>query len=112
MTKITSKIKYTSELCDEMVKYFAEYDGVGVPSFGKFAGLRGMSLKRLAGFCRHKKFALAWRECAEMRRDFLIDRALERRFDPSFVKFLLSKEWEDEVVEDSSEFTLRVEVAE
>ena len=112
MTNAKTKIKYTAELCDAMVKFFAEYDGVGAPSFGKFAAVIGVSLKVLEGFCRHKRFALAWRECAEIRREFLIDRALERRFDPSFVKFLLSKEWEDEVTDDSPEFTLRVEVAE
>ena len=59
---------------------------------------------------RHKKFDRAYRECGEIRRDYLIDRALTRRFDPSFVKFLLS-DCED-VSEGEGELSVRLEVVE
>lgn len=55
-----------------------------------------MTLSELEALCEDKDFNEAYRECGEIRRDYLIDAALTKRFDPSFVKFLLSLEDEKE----------------
>ena len=77
-----------------MYSFFLNYQESGVPSQEKFARSIGTTYSRLEGFRLHKVFDQAWRECNEIRRDYLIDGALTRRFDPSFVKFLLSDEKE------------------
>ena len=86
-------MKYQKELAKKMYLYFATYsDQTGVPSFGKFARSIGSTLEEISSFRRRKKFERAWRECSEIRRDYLIDMALTKRFDSSFAKFLLSLE--------------------
>ena len=88
---------YTKSLPREMYVYFLGYDEAGsAPSFQKFAAHKGLTLEELLSFKVHKKFDEAYRECSEIRRDYLIDRALCKRFDPSFVKFLISDECEAE----------------
>lgn len=67
------------------------------PSFSKFARSIGVTVGELEGFRRHKEFDRAWRECIEIRRDYLTDSALTRRYDPSFVKFLLTEEFAAEI---------------
>ena len=85
------KSKYTKDLARMMYRFFVEYeDAQGAPSFQKFARKIGVTTEDLNSYRNHKKFDMAYRECSEIRRDYLIDRALTRRFDPSFVKFLLS----------------------
>lgn len=75
-----------------MYAYFISYDEPhGAPSFAKFARRMGMCVDELVGFRSHKDFDAAWRECEEIRRDYLTDNALVRRFDPTFVKFLISE---------------------
>ena len=86
------EIKYRSELPRLMYSFFLNYQDTGIPSVDKFAKSIGATQSQLEGFRVHKKFDEAWRECNEIRRDYLIDGALTRRFDPSFVKFLLSEE--------------------
>lgn len=67
-------------------------DGVP-PSFSKFARSVGMTTAELEAMrAKHARFDEAWRECIEIRRDYLTDSALTRRYDPSFVKFLLSED--------------------
>ena len=79
------------------------------PSFSKFARSTGLTLSELESF-RRKDTELdrAWRECIEIRRDYLIDSALTRRYDPSFVKFLLSDEGSNESGDESINVTVKV----
>ena len=103
-------MKYTKDLAKRMYIYFAGYnEPVGVPSFGKFARSIGITLDELSGFRRRARFDRAWRECSEIRRDYLIDMALAKRFDSSFAKHLLSLESESEQGDDSS-LTVSLEI--
>ena len=92
-----------------MYKFFIEFsDTAGVPSFEKFAILKGITLEELSSYRRNKCFDRAYRECCEIRRDYLIDRALNKRFDPSFVKFLLSEDCTEE--NDAEAVSLRLDI--
>ncbi len=94
-----------------MYSFFTSYDGVGAPpSFEKFARTQGTTLDVLLSFRRWKKFDAAYRECSEIRRDYLIDGALARRFDPSFTKHLIELEKESGAAagDDGYSITLRV----
>ena len=87
------EMKYKKELARRMYLYFTTFcESVGAPSFQKFARSIGVTLAELESFRKHTVFERAWRECIEIRRDFLIDSALSKRFDSSFTKFLLSDE--------------------
>ena len=93
--------------------FFISYnDTASAPSFEKFARSIGATLADVENFRKRQEFERAWRECSEIRRDYLIDAALTRRFDPSLVKFLLSAEFgmgeEDTESDNSIDFTLRV----
>ena len=103
------KTKYQDDIPRLMYKFFLEYsDSQGAPSFEKFAQCIGRTVEELESYRSRKRFDRAYRECSEIRRDYLIDRALTKRFDPSFVKFLLS---EDESIEASdSALSVRLEV--
>ena len=84
-------MKYKKDLAKRMYLYFATYsEPSGLPSFGKFARSIGVTLEELSTFRNRRQFDRAWRECDEIRRDYLIDMALTKRFDSSFAKFLLS----------------------
>ena len=86
-------MKYSKDLPRKMYLYFTGYsEAVGAPSFQKFARSIGTTTERLSSFRKRRSFERAWRECTEIRRDYLIDAALSRKFDPSFTKFLLSEE--------------------
>ena len=102
--------KYTNDLPRKLYSFFLNYDDIGAPSFSKFARSIGVTVADLERLRRHKRFDSAVRECEEIRRDYLIDRALDKRFDPTFVKFLLTESNSDTV--DSGEFTLHLEVKE
>lgn len=85
---------YRSSYAESMYTYFVTYDETcGAPSFSKFAQRIGVSPDDVERFRSHKEFERTWRACNEIRRDYLIDHALNRRFDPSFVKYLLSTEY-------------------
>ena len=100
--------KYRKEYPRMMYLYFAGYDeSHGAPSFSKFARRIGVTVCELEGFRRKKEFDAAWRECSEIRRDYLIDSALSKRTDPSFTKFLLAEELP---TDDSSDFKLTLQV--
>ena len=90
------RVKYTSSLADEMTAFFEGYEERGAPSFEKFARLKKIPLASLVEFRKNQKFDMAYRECSEIRRDYLIDRALDKRFDPTFVRHLLTDEAEAE----------------
>ena len=104
------KGRYRRTLPREMYLYFTGFDEqAGAPSFSKFARRIGASLGELEEMRRHKKFDEAYRECSEIRRDYLIDRALTKRFDPSLVKYLLESESESEERSEPFSVTLTVE---
>ena len=91
--RVKRKIKYTDELPRQLYTFFISQNTEGVPSFDKFARSIGTTLEELEDFRKHKEFDRAYRECSEIRRDYLIDSALVRRYDPSLVKFLLAAEF-------------------
>ena len=107
-----TKAKYSPTLPGRMYRYFISYEEGGVPSFTKFAKSIGATTEDVESFRKKGQFDRAYRECQQIRRDYLIDRALERRFDPSFVKFLLTEESEAADSQESGEFTLHLEVTE
>lgn len=102
--------KYSGTMPERMYRYFVGYsEPVGAPSFTKFAALCGVTPSELASFRKNAKFDAMWRECNEIRRDYLIDNALSRRLDASFAKFLLSLEFPEECA-DGSELRVTLEV--
>ena len=105
------ELKYTDGLSGLMYSYFLNYQEAGVPSFDKFAKSIGTTYARLEGFRSRRKFERAWRECNEIRRDYLIDGALTRRFDPSFVKFLLTEEKESLDLPEENRLQIEITVA-
>lgn len=86
-------LKYTDDLPRRIYTFFLNYDGPGVPSFSKFARSIGATLADIEGYRKHGKFESAYQECSEIRRDYLIDNGLVKRFDSSFTKFLLTSEY-------------------
>lgn len=103
------KRKYYPELAGRMYSFFISYSDKGAPSFHKFARSIGMTCRDIERFRSHKVFDEAYRECQEIRRDYLIDHALDRRFDSSFTKFMLTLEGE-QVSDGEDELLLRLEV--
>ena len=104
------KHRYSCDLPRRMYTYFTAYsEGNGAPSFSKFARAIGITLEELCSFRKIRKFDRAYRECCEIRRDYLIDMALNRRFDPSFTKFLLSEQNGDGE-EANNDFKVSIEV--
>ena len=108
MTKETTD-KYTSDMPRRLYSFFLGYsEAVGAPSFSKFARSIGATLGEISEFKEHKEFERAWKECNEIRRDYLIDMALTKQFDPSLVKFLLTAEFGMGEKEEKSEGALDV----
>ena len=102
---------YKKTLPRQMYTYFITYnENIGAPSFSKFARSIGLTLEELSSLRRNRAFDEAWRECSEIRRDYLIDGALSRRFDPSFTKFLYEKEKECEGTLADSDMIFTLEV--
>jgi len=105
------KVKNAKELARKMYLYFVGFDEAwGAPSFTKFAKLSGLTLEQLLAMRRVRSFERAYAECSEIRRDYLIDRALTKRFDPSFVKYLIDAEAPSGG--EDSELSVRLEVCE
>ena len=108
------KAKYTRDLPRRMYTYFVSYNGMGAPSLSKFARECGLTLHDLLAFRdRHRELRRACEECNEIRRDYLIDNALGKRFDASTVKFLLSNEFgmgEEVIDDDARRLDVRIEV--
>ena len=107
------KIKYSSDMPRLLYTFFISHnDTASAPSFEKFARSIGATLADIEKFRERREFDRAWRECSEIRRDYLIDSALTRRFDPSLVKFILSAEFgmgeKEEEGDNVVDFTLRV----
>ena len=94
MRDVRRKIKYTKDMPRKLYTFFITYsDSARAPSFMKFAKSIGITLDELERFREHSEFERAYRECNEIRRDYLIDGALTKRYDSSLVKFLLSAEF-------------------
>jgi hypothetical protein len=106
------KAKYDDGLCGKMYRYFLSYDDRGLPSFTKFAISVGLGSEDIERFRKHPRFEAAYRECKEIRMDYLIDRALDKRFDGSFVKFLISYESDGETNGDERNISLNLRVIE
>ena len=105
---------YESDLPRRMYSYFSAFAESGAPSFSKFARLTGLTLEDIERFRSHKKFDRAYRECSEIRRDYLIDAGLTKRCDPSLVKYLLGAEFKmgEDIPSDSGQLSIRLEVVE
>ncbi len=93
--------------------FFSCYsDKKSAPSFAKFARSVGATLEEIMEFRRHEEFERAYKECNEIRRDYLIDQALTKQFDPSLVKFLLTTEFgmgeKEEICDTGLDVTLTV----
>ena len=92
-----------------MSSFFLGYEkSDGAPSFQKFAQKIGVTLERLNEFRKQAEFDRAYRECNEIRRDYLIDIALNKKADGSFVKFLLGAEFGMGKEEESTDASLSV----
>lgn len=107
------KIKYSGDLPRQLYTFFISYSDPGAPSFVKFARSIGTTLEEITEFRKHSEFERAYRECNEIRRDYLIDAALTRRYDSSFSKFLLSCEYgmgEKEKEKEDGELNVTIEV--
>lgn len=101
--------KYTKDLPRKLYTFFLNYDGIGAPSFSKFARSIGITVAELEGYRSHGEFERAYQECSEIRRDYLIDNGLVKRFDSSFTKFLLNAEFEmGDTKSDSKDNEIRV----
>ena len=95
-----------------MYLFFCDYADVGAPSFTKFARLAGLTTADIERFRSHERFEIAYNECKQIRRDYLIDRALEKRFDSSLTKYLLSLDEEEAAREDIGDILVQLEVKE
>ncbi len=105
----TKKQGYERDLPRRLYTFFAGYDDEkSAPSLPKFARANGFTTEALLAFQKHEDFARALRECSEIRRDYLIDRALTKRFDASFVKYLLDGEGDQGTEDTSLSVTLEV----
>ena len=104
---------YTKDLPRKLYTFFIGYNDTGAPSFAKFARSIGTTLNDLEGYRKHKEFERAYRECSEIRRDYLIDNGLTKRFDSSFTKFLLSSEYrmgEEKLTDEEKNVCVTLEV--
>ncbi len=105
------RAKYKSELPRRMYSYFSGYgEAVGAPSFTKFARSIGVTTEELALFRKHREFDAAWRECSEIRKDYLIDMALSKRCDASFAKFIFALEFPADSGMSDGEMNITLEV--
>ena len=87
-------MNYNKEYAKRMLDFFSYEDGKALPSFPKFAfsiGARSSDLEKWKQ--ENKDFAMAYDECVIRLCDMLTDGALVKRFDSSFVKFLLSSKY-------------------
>lgn len=106
MKTVLSKQSYNRGFARKMYDYFLGYgENTGAPSFEKFARRVGCTAEDIERFRENATFERVYKECLEIRRDYLIDNALTKRFDPSFVKFLLA---ETETTQATKEDALRV----
>jgi len=107
----TRKQGYERDLPRRLYTFFVGYDHEkSAPSLQKFARANGFTTEELLTFRRHGDFERALRECNEIRRDYLIDRGLTKRFDASFVKYLLDGEQSERKDAEDSALSVTLEV--
>ena len=107
------RTKYDPTLPKRMYTYFSSYKDAGAPSFDKFARSVGLTLAELEELRGKKELERAYRECNEIRRDYLIDTALAKRADASVAKFLLTVEYgmgKEEEKDDAGRLEVTLEV--
>ena len=103
------RVKYQKDRPHRLYAFFIGQRDSTIPSFSKFAVSIGACLEDVKEWRKYREFDRAWRECSEIRRDYLIDAALTRRLDGSFAKFLLTEEVSAYPEESGGiDFTLRV----
>ena len=105
--------RYASDLPKKLYAFFIGYsEQLGAPSFAKFARSIGVTCADIQKFRKYAEFERAYEECNEIRRDYLIDNALCKRFDGSLTKFLLCEEFGmgEKKAEDDRELELTLEV--
>ena len=108
-------VKYSADMPRRMYSFFINYNDAGLPSFIKFARGIGATSEDIEKFRKHREFERAYKECSEIRRDYLIDNALAKRFDGAVTKFLLSCEFhmdEDFDNEEKNRLDVTLEVLE
>ena len=103
MARGKGRAKYSAKLPEKMYSYFSSFQDPGAPSFNKFARSIGITVGDLERFRKHREFEEAWRECGEIRRDYLIDCALTKRHDSSFSKFIIQYEEDAEKLRDEND---------
>jgi hypothetical protein len=88
------KAKYRRDMPRLLYTYYTEAIGGGeIPSISKFARRMAITVGDVEKFREHSEFEKAYKEVNEIRRDYLIDSALMKRFDSSFTKFILTEEF-------------------
>ena len=60
------KKAYSPELAGRMYKFFLTYDGVGAPSFSKFARSIGVSTEDLEGYRKKRNFDARMEACGDL----------------------------------------------
>ena len=88
------KKKYIRDLPRRMYSFFISYSDIGAPSFAKFARSVGITTADIERYRKRSEFERAYQECSEIRRDYLIDNGLVKRFDSSLAKFILTSEYQ------------------
>ena len=83
------------EIKRRLLDYFKNFSGDGgAPSIAKFCRENGIDIAKIKRLSSRADFREVLDECSEFRRDYLIDCGLTKRFDSSFVKFVLQLESE------------------
>jgi hypothetical protein len=106
------RARYKRDLAHKLYSYFISYNDIGAPSISKFARSIGATVEDVEAWREYELFDRAYRECSEIRRDYLIDSALAKKNDSSLTKFLLSTEFGmgEDVSEGDKSIEVRVEV--
>ncbi len=88
------KAKYTSDMPRLLYAFFVSQADEGrLPSFAKFARSIKATPDDIERFRKNAEFERAYRASNEIRRDYLTEAALTRRYDGSFTKFILAAEY-------------------
>ena len=109
-------MEYKKIYAKKLLDFFSYGEGKGLPSFAKFAvSIGALSSDLNIWREKHEDFSLAYDECVTRLCDMLADGALIKRFDPSFVKFLLSSKYgfsEEKAEESNTPFEVKITVLE
>ncbi len=107
-------MQYKKDYAKKMLDFFAYGEGKGLPSFEKFAFSIGALRADLERWRKEDPiFSKCYDECVFRLCDMLTDGALIKRYDPSFVKFLLSSRYgfsEDEEKDETKPFEVKITV--